>query len=453
MRREDFGLGVRENAAALASPEGVAWDWALKAAIMLALGLLIYGTAAGRFLQPLLHEAELRHWPRFLRAAGLFWALLGIGLMLLRTLLWFRYRPHPAAQMGDAPRLTVIIPAYNEGAMVAHSIDSVAAARYPADRLEILVVDDGSQDDTWTHIEAASCRHRGRITAIRFDRNRGKRAALAEGFRRARGDVVLTIDSDSVIEPDTLLAMTGPFRNPRGGAVAGRVHVYNRDQGLIPRMLNVRFTLTFDVLRAVQSTYGTVYCCPGALAAYRTSVVRTVLARWVDQTFLGAACTFGEDRALTNYILAERFDAVYQRTGIVHTLVPVTYARLCKMFLRWDRSYVREELRFARILWSRPWPARVVSLVDAGVTNGAYLMGYGSLALLLSAATVHPILLLHVLAGIGLMSAINMLYYLRAERSWRFVYGIVYGYYSALVLFWILPYAAITVRARSWLTR
>src|SRR5207248_509911 len=81
---------------------------------------------------------------------------------------------------------------------------------------------------------------------IRFDQNYGKRAGLEAGFRRARGEIVVTIDSDSVIDRGSLLAMAGAFRDPRVGAVAGRVAVYNRTSGLLPRMLDVRFLLSFD---------------------------------------------------------------------------------------------------------------------------------------------------------------------------------------------------------------
>ena len=279
---------------------------------------------------------------------------MGMLMLLFRTLLWFRYRTPPLATMADAPRLTVIIPAYNEGEMVARSIESVVHARIIraiASRSSSSTT--AARDDTWQHIERVARRcSRTVVTPLRFEHNRGKRAALEAGFRRGRGEVMVTIDSDSVIEPDTLLAMAGAFRDPKVGAVAGKVSVFNRDDGLIPRMLKVRFALSFDFLRAVQSTYGTVYCCPGALAAYRASVVREVLDAWVGQRFLGRACTYGEDRAMTNDILGQGYDCVYQRAAIVHTLVPTTYRRLCKMFLRWDRSYVREELRFMRaIVW------------------------------------------------------------------------------------------------------
>ncbi len=430
------------------------WDAAYRAAILGALGLVVYFTLRFRVFQPLMAAAHEHHWTRFVIHPSLLWALMGTLMLVFRTLLWFRYRTPAPADYATAPRLTVVIPAYNEGPMVAQSIDSVAAALYPRERLEIFVVDDGSRDDTWEHVQAAAKRHPELVTALRFPKNRGKRAALEASFRRARGEIVVTIDSDSVIEPDTLLALAGPFRDPKVGAVAGRVTVLNRDRGVIPRMLKVRYALSFDFLRAVQSTYGTVYCCPGALAAYRASVVQKVLDAWMAQRFLGAPSTYGEDRSMTNFILGEGFDAVYQRAAIVHTVVPEGYTRLCKMFLRWDRSYVREELRFARsIVWKRRGVARVIALADVVISNLRYPVALGSLGILGVLVTAHPGTLLRLLFAIGLMACFNVLYYVRSERSWDFVYGILFSYFSAFALFWIFPYAVVTVRARGWLTR
>ncbi len=430
------------------------WDRVHRAAILGGLGCVVYFTMRWRVFQPLLASAEQHHWLRFLVHPSLLWVAMGTVMLAFRTLLWFRYRTPASADFASAPALTVIIPAYNEGPMVAASIDSVASADYPRDRLEIFVVDDGSRDDTWVHIQAAAARHPGVVTALRFPDNRGKRAALEAGFRKARGEVVVTIDSDSVIEPGTLLAMAGPFRDPRVGAVAGKVTVLNRDDGFIPRMLKVRYALSFDFLRAVQSTYGTVYCCPGALAGYRASVVREVLDAWMAQRFLGVGCTYGEDRSMTNFILAEGFDTLYQRAAVVHTVVPTTYTRLCKMLLRWDRSYVREELRFARsVLWRRRGRSRVIATADVFISNMRFPVAIASLATLVAMVAWHPAVLVRLLFVIGAMACFNMLYYLRSERSWDFVYGILFSYLSAFGLFWIFPYAVVTARARGWLTR
>ena len=369
-------------------------------------------------------------------------------------MLWFRYRPQHPATLEDAPSLTVIIPAYNEGAMVAKSIGSVVAARYPRGRLEILVVDDGSTDDTWGHIDGAERLYPDIVTKIRFPENRGKRAALAEGIRRGRGEVVVTIDSDSVIEEGTLLSIVAPFRNPSVGAVAGKVLVYNRREGIIPRMLHVRFVLSFDFLRSVQSTYGTVYCCPGALSAYRTSVLREVLSDWEAQKFLGVRCTYGEDRALTNYILRQGCDSVYQNTAVVHTVVPSNYVKLCKMYLRWDRSYIREEIRFVgEVVWKRPPLPRLIAVLDSLITNLRYPVGLAALPMLLLFSIEDPMAVLRLLAVIGAMAGLNMLYYLRSEFSSDFLFGICYAYFSFFTLFWVFPYAASTLRARSWMTR
>jgi hyaluronan synthase len=281
--------------------------------------------------------------------------------------------------------------------MVEQTINSVVAALYPNNRIEIIAVDDGSRDDTWLYIQKAAQRHPELVTTIRFKENRGRRAALVEAFRIARGEIMTTIDSDSIIERDALLELVDPFRSPAIGAVAGKVVAYNRSGSFIPKMLHVRFILSFGFLRAVQSTYGTVYGCPGALSAYRTSVVRKILDAWLNQTFLGEKCTYGEDRSLTNFIFSCGYNSVYQSTAIVHTMVPETYSKLCRMYLRWDRSYVKEEIRFARLVWKRPYLGRIISMIDCFITNLRYPVSYLTLGLLVYFSFQDPITLLRVL--------------------------------------------------------
>ena len=428
------------------------WDHALIIAIFaLIWGIAIAAVWSGVFAPTI--KAAAQGWGAVIVRPSLLWLGMGVLLLTVRTLLWIGYRERPHATHEDAPKLTIVIPAFNEGAMVEKTIDSCAAATYPRDRLEIIVVDDGSCDDTWQHIARAVARYPGLVTPIRFPENRGKRAALAAGFERGAGEVFLTIDSDSLVEPQTLLAIVGPFRNPRVGAVAGKVTVYNREAGWIPKMLQVRFTLSFDFLRSVQSTYGSVYCCPGALAAYRASLIRRILSRWLNQRFLGVKCTIGEDRALTNDILAMGYDTVYQRRAVVQTIVPTTYRKLCRMYLRWDRSYIREELRLARIVWKRPLHSRCMTIVEQTVTNLRFPIAWASIVLLVLASLKDPFTILRVLISVGVAASLYALYYLRSERSWDFVYGIVYAYFSFLTLFWVFPCALLTLRQRSWMTR
>jgi hyaluronan synthase len=445
---------IAARAASLSSaPRADLWDGFLIVMIFAGMIALAWVALATPLMRPLVELAQRRHWSGFWIRPTVIWVTMGLLLMFLRTVLWLIYRPFTPVGAAEAPMLTVIVPAYNEGAMVETAIRSIALADYPAERLEIIAVDDGSRDDTWRYIRRAALRFPKLVTPVRLFRNLGKRGALAEGFRRARGEIIVTVDSDSVIEPQTLLALAGPFRNARVGAVAGKVAVHNRKTGLIPRMLHVRFVLSFDFLRSAQSVFRTVYCCPGALAAYRATAVRRVLDEWERQTFLGTPCTYGEDRALTNLILRERFDTVYQRTAVVHTVVPETYSKLCKMYLRWDRSYIREELRFARIVWRRPLASRALALYESTITNLRFPVAYGAIALWATNALSDPPSIMRMLLAIMVVSTLYTLYYLRSERSWDFVFGILYGYFSFFALTWIFPYAAMTLRARGWLTR
>jgi hyaluronan synthase len=436
-----------------AGARGDSWDVPLKLGILIGLTAVVVFSVQDRVFEPVYKVAETHGLSTMLYRPSVLWFSLGFVLVVCRTLLWFTYRPHPPARRESAPRMTVIIPAYNEGPMVAKSIHSVAEADYAPEKLEIIVVDDGSTDDTWAHIESAAKQHPGLVQTVRLKQNSGKRAALAEGFRIGTGEIFVTVDSDSVVAPGALLALAGPFQNERVGVVAGKVQVYNQREGLIPRMLHVRFTLSFDFLRAYQSTYGTVYCSPGALSAYRASAVEAVLEGWLHQRFLGAEVTTGEDRALTNDVMRLGYDSVYQRDATVYTIVPTGYKQLCRMFLRWDRSYIREEIRFAAVVWKRPPLARAIALFDQVVTNLRFPVMGLTVGLLGAAVFFDPLVLPRLLVSLGLISFIYSLYYLKSERSFNILYGVVFEYYAFFAMFWIFPWALVTVRARGWLTR
>jgi hyaluronan synthase len=105
------------------------------------------------------------------------------------------------------------------------------------------------------------------------------------------------------------------------------------------------------------------------------------------------------------------------------------------------------------IVWKRPLGPRVISICDRLITNLRYPVHYACLLLLGMTILHHPLSLLRLMIVIGVISALNTLYYLRSERSPDFFYGILYAYYSLFGLFWIFPFAMCTVRSRSWLTR
>ena len=127
--------------------------------VLIPVLVIVFVLLAAKFgsLQAYVQLLSRQTYTAFLPALGAAYTLVMLIFQLGRTALWARYRPYPPAA-GPLPHLTVIIPAYNEGAMVEKAIAAVAASDYPADRMEIICIDDGSTDDTWFHIKQAQRR-------------------------------------------------------------------------------------------------------------------------------------------------------------------------------------------------------------------------------------------------------------------------------------------------------
>jgi len=429
------------------------WDRALKILVPLGwLGLVAAGLKWGS-LDFYLNLLRAKTYTAFLPALAGVYALLMLFLQLWRTVLWALYRPQPPAA-GPLPRVTVVVPVYNEGAMVSRCLASVVEADYPRECLEIIAVDDGSTNDSWRYIQRAARRYPEVLRTLRFPRNRGKKAALYAGFRAATGEVLVTVDSDSVIAPDALRHLVAPLvTDPRVGAVAGFVKVLNRHGTFMGKMQGVRF-INLDFLRASQSFYKTVICTPGSLSAYRREALRPILKAWLEQTFLGAPCHHSEDRALTNFILRQGWYTVYQRTAVVYTLVPETYAGVCRMYLRWERGNVRESAVMATFLFRRfRQGPRAPAILEFVLTQLEAPLSAFFFGVFLVSVAAYPAILFKVLLAVGLMAVVNLIYYLWLERDWEFIYGIIYSYYAFFLLQWIYPYAFVTVRDRRWLTR
>lgn len=375
--------------------------------------------------------------------------------------MWLALRYKPTATIEDEsklPKISVLVPAFNEGALVSRTIHHLANADYPADKLQIIVVNDGSDDDTWEHIDRAAREVGSKVIAINCTENRGKRWALWEAIRRATGEIFITVDSDSLIDRDALKAVVSPMVNDaRIGGVAGNVRVLNREGGIIPRMLSVRYVMTFDYKRAAQSMMGggAVLCCAGALAAYRRTAVMPVLDQWLHQTFRGGPARAGEDHAMTNYIIKQGYKVVYQRSARVYTKSPTSYVSLSKMFLRWARSNTRESLHTLSYVFSdfRPEGKNAIRFNYVMAAVGMVLPYPFLFCGLLLSVFMPMIFGLKLLASCVTASMLTLLFFAIRERSTEAIFAFVYAFYSTILLCWIQPYAVLTCGKSVWMTR
>lgn len=367
-----------------------------------------------------------------------------------------KYKLIKSVSNKELPTCTVIVPAYNEGKLVLDTLRSLVANDYPIEKLQILAIDDGSKDDTWDWMQKAKLELGSRIEIFQQPKNMGKRHALYKGFNTGTGEVFVTVDSDSVVKEDTLRNLVSPFiTNENCGAVGGNVRVLNKKEGLIPRMLNVTFVFSFEFIRSAQSVSGSVLCTPGALAAYRKTAVMACLNDWINQKFMGKPSDIGEDRALTNMILKQGYHVLFQRNSYVYTNSPESYKQLYKMFIRWERSNVRENIEMSKFAFkdfrSESKIAARFLLINQWIK---VLMAIPFTFLMFYFIYQNPILFLSTtFVGIFMFSSIQALLYSKrynfVESLWFYTYSIFYTF----TLFWITPYAIITASKRGWLTR
>lgn len=394
-------------------------------------------------------------WMHPAAQAGLCIVVITIAFYLWLGWNAFRYRPIEGVSDDALPTLTVVVPAYNEGELVQQTLRSLATGDYPREKLQLIAVDDGSKDDTWEYIKRAAREFPGQIVTIRQPKNGGKRRALYDGFKRATGEVLITVDSDSIVDPNTLRNLASPFAvDPDCGAVAGNVRVLNRN-AIIPKMLEVSFVFSFEFVRSAQSHLRTVFCTPGALAAYRRDLVLNVIEEWVNQKFLGKEANIGEDRAITNLILRQGKSVLFQRNAMVYTNVPERYKGLCKMFIRWERSNVRESLKMGTFVFKNFRAHHRISARILWAVQGMWCITSPMFFLMLITLVIlFPVQFITVsLGGGAVWSSISALFYAHRYHSSEALWAFGYGVFHFCALAWITPYALFTVQQTGWLTR
>jgi hyaluronan synthase len=384
--------------------------------------------------------------------------LLGFKITFLLFILlhYIKYKPIESVDSEQLPDCTVIVPAYNEGRFVYETLISVAKSDYPASKMQLIAIDDGSQDDTWDWMLKAKEELGEFLSVYQQPQNQGKRYALYRGFKLATGDVFVTIDSDSLIKADTLRNLVSPFvLDKRCGAVAGNVKIHNLKKAIIPKMLNVSFAFSFGFIRAAQSTMKSVLCTPGALSAYRREAVMNCLEDWIHQTFLGVKTDIGEDRAMTNMILKQGYGTVFQSNALVHTNIPETYKTLRKMFTRWERSNVRENIMMSKFAFTKfRSGSRIKPRVLLANQWLTILSAYPSLLVMLWVILSYPRLFLSsTIVSVAIFSVVPAAYYAYKYNKEDFFWIFTYNLFYTFTLFWITPYAIVTANRRGWLTR
>ena len=393
---------------------------------------------------------------RTLQVTFTFYALLVIIHFLLQT--FYAHRHHRAflhsearSRCVDPPAVDVVVAAYNEDpASLRACFESLLEQNYHG-TLRVYVVDDCSPN---RHELAELYAQYAALPGWRIllpESNRGKRHAQNVAFQQCDGAILVTIDSDTIVAQDGVLELVRAFDDEHVGAVTGDVGVTNWRTNILTRLIGMRYWIAFNQERAAQSSFRTVLCCSGPLAAYRRSALEAGCWHdYINQSFRGVTCTYGDDRHLTNLVLASGYDTLFVPAATAITNAPETLRGYLKQQLRWNKSFYRELLWTFSFLLRRP---RYMLFEVAVQTLLPLLLTLAVTSSLLYSILVDPRHLLHYAAAVTVMAIIRTVYAIYRTHRPSFLLFVLYGFIHAALLVPLRIRALTTLSDNRWGTR
>lgn len=246
---------------------------------------------------------------------------------------------------GYYPFISIIVPVFNEGIVIRHSIESLLDIDYP--NYEIIIVNDGSTDDTAIVGEELVGNQRGRSGLIKVSLinkpNGGKAKALNAGIQYSEAQFVLCMDGDSQLSPNTLKMAVRHLIDPAVGAIAGNVKVQNRKK-ILTDLQALEYLEGLNMARSAQGFIQMVNIIPGPIGLFRKTALR-------DAGFYSSD-TFAEDADVTLKILAHGWRIVYEPNAIAYTEAPSTIYQLLKQRYRWTRGILQAIRKHKRYLFN-----------------------------------------------------------------------------------------------------
>jgi cellulose synthase/poly-beta-1,6-N-acetylglucosamine synthase-like glycosyltransferase len=246
-----------------------------------------------------------------------------------------------------SPLVSVIIPAYNEEVGLLETVKTVLTSKYQ--KIEIIVVNDGSTDKSHDIMTAFVKKIRLNKKIKRptikyyYKKNGGKGGALNFGIAKARGGIIMTIDADCIITPDTITNFVEPFSDPSTDAVVGNVKIGNTST-VVGTVQFLEFLNSFYAKNA-ESVLGTIYIIGGAAAAFRKTVFDTI-GFYSD-------INITEDIDISVRICAAGMKVVYADDAIVYTEGASTVNGLAKQRLRWKMGWFQTIYDHKHFIFSR----------------------------------------------------------------------------------------------------
>jgi len=348
------------------------------------------------------------------------------------------------------PTVSFVIPVKNEESVISKTIAKCYDVDYPKDKIEVIVINDGSTDNTLKEIENAKKIYAG-LTVIDWKINKGKRYGMAEGFKNAKGEIVIQLDSDSYIERSSLKTLVRPFQDGEIAAVAAHSDPQNPNENLLTKMQAAYYFISFRVMKASESLFDRVFCCSGCCSAYRKDLVLPILDKWVNETFFSKPVSFGDDRSLTNRLLKAGHKTIYLNNAQAYTIVPNNIRQFTKQQIRWKKSWFINAVFLSQFIFKKNKfvaityfiPLIIVSLLTPFIAFRAIIIN----------PLIYHVSPMFYIVGIFLLSSllaiINLIF--RQDKNWKYIY--MWTFLGIAFTSYLMFYALFDIRNMKWGTR
>jgi len=369
------------------------------------------------------------------------------------------------------PLVSCVLGVYNEEKIITKCIDSLIASTYK--NREIIIVNDASTDNTKKVLEKYS-KYPG-VKIINLEKNIGKKKAIGQGLRIAKGEIFVFTDSDSVLAPDAIEKIIDVFvSDPSVGAVSGHGRALNANENLLTKIQDSWYETQFSVEKALESIYGSVSCVSGPLAVFRRSAIYNYIPAWEADTFLGQEFRFATDRQLTGYVLGSQYigdklkkkyanspfvkgenyptrdwNVVYCNSAKVWTVVPNTFKKLVRQHIRWKKSFIRNLFFTGTFYWRKPIIPSLKYYLGALFTIlGPFIVLRHLIYLPINGDALSGI---YYLSGILFIGALyGLAFKINNPKSSAWIYRPFMSVISTLTLSWLIFYSLITINSNVW---
>lgn len=341
-------------------------------------------------------------------------------LLLFLSIFWLlvlfsRDEKKDRKPLQDFPTFSAIVPAYNEEKSILGTLQSLVSLDYPRDKMEIIIVNDGSKDRTKEVVEQFIAAHPSRAITLLNQDNHGKGRAMNNGLAVAKGEYFACLDADSFIESNALKVMLPFFEDQHVAAVCPLLKVKN-PKSILQKVQWYEYVVNM-FYKLLNAKLDCIHVTPGPFSVYKTKIIRDIGG--YDETTITEDLEIAIRLQKHQYKIEQTFDTV------VETIVPTTWRKLFRQRIRWYKGSVDNTIKYKKLIFNKKYG-------DFGIVRMPTMILSGVLAIILVGALLQSLI----------RAAIGGFYYL---KDINFDFMTLFRYFSLDLNLLSLPFSRLFV--------